>query len=339
EWSGNGKDAEPSKSLKPTAERAMQELPDTQGGSHDLNKGTDVEAPEKPELEMAEPTDAGETIAPPRESVSGLEVLSELVGQAGPGEVSANNAGPNTGALDVGTPNDTTPLSAHPPAEVTPSSSSGAPSADGLALPQAISETGAQADQQLEPLAETQTDTHEKHDAQEVAAVEITAKPRSFVVIDLDLEPLPIGLDTQVPPSPPAALTTASAVARGVSGSARETVSPIAAEPKPSGWLSEPVSALYDLPPLEVTPISGTTHGVKSSSGSAPDVPPARQSQSGSRWPFAFLAPRLRTKPSTESAPTEMTPLPPAVAAPTATNKIASAPASIAPAVAYELGG
>lgn len=347
---GDGKDADPSKALDPTAPQLMQELsaPQAVDRSNDLKKALEVDAPEKSELRAAEPAvsaDAGtETITPKRESAT-LEEQSEPVVHAAPAEVSADDkAGPDTGVLDAGTaaaflPYETT-LSAPVPAEVAPSSSSDslssvapAPSAGGLAQAPAVAETAAEPDQQLEPLAETQPDGHQTNDAQ-TSAVELPAKPRPF---DLDLEPPPIGLDIQAPPRP-AADTTARGGAREISGSAREKgASPTAAEPKSSGWLSEPVTALYDLPPLEVPVV----HGV-STSDSAPNAPPARPSQSTSRWPFAFLAPRLRTKPTgpVEPAPTGTTAPPPTVAAaPAATNKAASAPAIIAPAVAFELSG
>jgi hypothetical protein len=341
ERSGDAKDADSSR-----------ELPDPQaaGGSHDSKSVMEVEAPEKSELRV-EPTVAAdaatETTLPQHEAAPAPVVPSEPVIPAGAGEGSADNAGPNTDALGAATtaasaPHEMTPLM-RALAEVALSSSNGsetivapAPSAGGLAHPQAVAKTTAEHDQQWEPLAETQPDAHETHDAQEASAIELPAKTRPFVVIDLDLEPLPIGLDTQ-PPSSSAADTTVKVDAREISRSAREKeASPTAADPKPFGWLSEPVTALYDLPPLEVpaaaAPPSATTRTF-TTSGSAPDVSPARPSQSGSRWPFAFRAPRLRTKPTaTESAPTETTAPPPAVAS----NKAASAPAT---AVAFELGG
>jgi hypothetical protein len=299
EPSSDDKDAAPSTSLEQAAQRATPELPDTeaQDGSHE------VEASEKSELSVVtEPAaEAGEeTTSPQGESTPAPEVLSEPVGQ-GPEEVSANNTGPNSDAVDAGTeaaslPDETTP-SAHASAE-----------AD-LSHP-TVGETAAEPEQQSEPVAEAQADAHE-NDAQDAAAADIATNPQPFVVIDLDLEPLlPLGYD-------------ASAIGAPES-------------PRPSGWLSEPVTALYDLPPLEVretgAPPSGTTQAA------APEVPPTRPSQSGSRWPFAFLAPRSRTKPTaTEPAPTETSAPPPAVAAPAATNRMASA-APAAP-IAFELGG
>jgi hypothetical protein len=294
---------------EPTAPRSVQESRDTQAqdGSHE------AEESENSELSVvAEPAAgaAGETTSPRGESATALEVLSEPVGKEEPEEGSPNKAEPNTNAPGARTE------AASQPDETTPSAR--APEAT-ISHPQAAGGTAAEPDQQLEPLAETQAD-----DA--TAAVEIPAKPRSFFVIDLDLEPLlPIGFEAP-----------ASGDAREISGSAREKEASPTADPKPFGWLSEPVTALYDLPPLEVpetaAPTSSNTHAA------APEVPPTRPSQSGSRWPFAFLAPRLRTKPTaTESAPTETAAPPPAVATSPMTNKMG--PATPAPAIAFELGG
>jgi hypothetical protein len=342
EGSGDGQDADPSKALEPTAPPVMRELPDPQAVdvSHDLKKAMGVEAREQSELTVSESAvsaDAdAETISPRIESAPTLEVLSEPVVHAVPGEDSTDNEGRNTGSLDAGTEVAS--------AEITASSSGSpqtnvaeAPSSGALAHPKAVAETAAESHQQLEPLAATQPDAHEKHAAQGASAVELPAKPRRF---ELDLEPLPIGLDAQAPPSL-ADDTTATGGVREISGGGRKKeASPTAAEPKPYGWLSEPVTALYDLPPLEVPSAtaqpSATTHAARTSD-SAP-----RALQSASRWPFAFLGPRSRTKPTapTEPAPTIATAPPSTVAAaPAARDKTASAPAFTAPAVAFDLGG
>jgi hypothetical protein len=305
ERSGDGKDADPSsKSLEPAAQRAV-ELPDTpaQDGSHEVG----AEKSERSVVAESAADAGGETTSPRRESIPALEVISEPVAQEGPEGASASNTGPETDAPDAGT------QAASPPDETTPSRQ---PAEANLSHSRSVGETAAEPDQQLEPLAETQVEAHETLDTQEAVALEITGNARPFVVIDLDLEPLlPIGFDAP-----------ASGEAREISGSAREKeASPTAADPKPFGWLSEPVTALYDLPPLEVTPPSGTTHAA------APEAPPTKPSQSGSRWPFAFLAPRSRTKPTAnESAPTETTAPPRAVATPAAT---------MPTPIAFELGG
>jgi hypothetical protein len=343
---GDGEDA-PSEVLEPTAPRVMQELPDPQAvdGSHDLKKVMEVEEPEKPELRVVVPAasaDAeGETISPRHESAPALEVPFEPAVHVETGEVSADNAGPNTGALDAPTPDETSP-SARALAEVTPSPSGGSqtiaaltPTAVDLAHPRAVA---AGLDQQLEPLAETQPDANETRDALEASDVEVPAKPQPFVAFELDLEPLPIGLNTPATASPATATIT--------SGDTRERArekqaSPTAAELKPSGWLSEPVTALYDLPPLEVPTAAAQPSATTHTSDSTPEVSPARSLHSGSRWPFAFLTPRLRTKPTapTEPAPTETIAPPPAVGASAATNKTVSATATITPAIAFELSG
>jgi hypothetical protein len=315
EKSGDGKDADPSsKSPEPVAQQAVAELPDTQA----QDDSHEVEASEKSDRSVvaAPAVDAGgETTSPRRESAPALELISEAVAQEGPEGVPASNVGPNTDAPDAGT------QAASPPEETTPSARS--PAEANLSHPPApaVGETAAEPDKQLEPPAEMQADAHTTRDTQEAAAPEITGNARPFVVIDLDLEPLlPAGFDAP-----------ASGDAREISGSTREKEASPSADPKHFGWLSEPVTALYDLPPLEVTPPSGTTHAA------APEVPTTRPSQSGSRWPFAFLAPRLRTKPTaTESASTETTAPPQAVAAPVATNKMAVATPT---PIAFELGG
>jgi hypothetical protein len=298
EPSSDDKDAALSTSSEPAAQRTTPELPDTQAqdGSHEF------EASEKSELSVVAElaAEAGEemTSPPQGESAPAPEELSEPVVQQGPeGVVSANNAGPNSDAADPGA------KGASLPDDTTPSAHA---SAEANLSHQTVGETAAEPEQQSEPVAEAQADAHE-NDAQHAAAAEMPTNPQPFVVIDLDLEPLlPLGYDA----------------------------SAIGAPERPSGWLSEPVTALYDLPPLEVretgAPASGATQAA------APEVPPTRPSQSGSRWPFAFLAPRSRTKPTTTEPAPETTAPPPAVAAPAATNKMAAAHAA---PIAFELGG
>jgi hypothetical protein len=253
----------------------------------------------------ASETSALSVVAEPAADASGETTSTRLESAPAPDVLSeqVGQEGPEGVAADNAGPNnapDAGTEAASPPDET----SARAP-AEHL---QAVGEPAAEPDQQLEPAAETQADAHEN--GAQVAADDISANPRPFVVIDLDLEPLlPIGY-----------------------------AAPSSGEPSPTAdpkvWLSEPVTALYDLPPLEVTgtapPPSDTTRAA------APEVP-ARPSQSGSRWPFAFLSPRLRTKPTaTDSAPTETTAPPPAVAVRTETYRMAAA--TPAP-VAFDLGG
>jgi hypothetical protein len=380
--SGDGKNAQPSELLESDAPQARQKLRDLQEpyGHKDLEDVAKVEAPEDPSgSRLAEPEshqlsphsdlttlivspdgDGGTASLPRKSSAAPRVVVSQddplaKAGAAGAmapalesGIVISNQESDPTADALASVATKAAPTRAEVDQESLTLGTSGesqttvgsAVNGNDPAPASAIVATAAEPDQEPKPLIETQPDAQGSQDA-EGASV----KARPFVVFELELEPLPTGLEDEAPPLPKAD-AKGPVIAATVELAARSTVAqelgarPAAAETTTLGWLAEPDTTLHHIPPRAARAEQALQPSIVASAvtaSTATEAPQARPSQPDLPSPVVFLTP-LEAKPVSEAstqpaavvAPTEADAAAPAISAP------AGASGSSAPAVAVK---